>query len=192
MAKLNGDRRDITALLIAWGAGDQQAQADLFPRVYQRLKAIASSFLRAERGSHTLETAALVHEAYLQMVDQEKIDWRERAQFFALSARFMRRILVDHARRHGSQRRGGGLCQLALDEVRDGDLAIAPQVEAVDEALRDLAAHDPQQARLVELRYFGGLNRDEIAEVLQISSASVTRRWRLARAWLYRHLAQPS
>ena len=183
-------RRDVTGLLLAWSAGEPAALDQLMPLVYNRLRALAADFLKRERHDHTLETAALVHEAYLKLIDQRRVCWQDRAHFFAICAQLMRRILVDHARHHAYAKRGGGAERLAIDEVRDTPVERSRDIVALDEALCDLASRDPEQARIVELRYFGGLNRDEIAEVLGISSATVTRRWRMARAWLFCYLMQ--
>lgn len=158
------------------------------PRVYGPLRAIAGRRLRGERDDHTLQSAALVHEAYVRLIELERVQWRNRVHFYAICAQMMRRILVDHAR-HGSRvKRGGRARKVILDELQHA--AVVPQAEIVDldHALRELAAFDRQQARIVELRFFGGLDRDEIAAVLGISSATVSRRWRMARAWLYRKL----
>ncbi len=183
-------QRDVTGLLLAWSSGEQAALDQLMPLVYDRLRALAASFLEHERGSHTLETAALVHEAYLRLIDQSRVRWQDRAHFFAICGQMMRRILVDHARHHAYVKRGGGAERVPIDELRDTPAERSREIVALDEALRELAARDAEQARIVELRYFGGLNRDEIAEVLGLSSATVTRRWRMARAWLYRYLVR--
>lgn len=181
---------DITELLRAWGHGDRQALERLMPLVYDRLHQLASGFLRYERANHTLQSSALVHEAYLRMVALDRVSWQDRAHFFALSARFMRRILIDHARRIRSRKRGQGQAPVPLEAVKHLAAEQHPDLLALDHALLRLAEQDPQQARIVELRYFGGLDREEIALVLGISSATVTRRWRMARAWLYRQLRQ--
>lgn len=181
---------EITRLLIAWSGGDERALNVLMPLVYGRLRRLAASYLRHERADHTLQTSALVNEAYLRMISQDQVSWRDRTHFYAVAAQMMRRILVDHARHHRYAKRGGPLRNLTpmeLDLVTDDK---DPDVMSVDEALNALAEKDPQQAKLVELRYFGGLTKEEIAEVLGISSATVTRRWRLAKAWLYRYLVK--
>lgn len=182
------DAPDITGLLQAWRGGDDAALSALMPLVYRRLKEIAGSLLRGERQGHTLETGALVNEAYLRLADIERIDWKDRAHFFAMCARIMRRVLVDHARAHGRDKRGGGAQRVESVELCQLPSGRAPSLVALDEALSDLAKHDAQMARVVELRFFGGLDRDEIAEVLGLSSATVTRRWRAARAWLIHNL----
>ncbi|MEM8996772.1 MAG: ECF-type sigma factor [Acidobacteriota bacterium] len=180
---------DITELLLAWGRGHRGALEHLAEAVYARLSRLASSYLRQERIDHTLDTGALVNEAFLRLVRQDRVQWRDRAHFFAISAKLMRRVLVDHARRSESAKRGQGAPTLLLDEDRDPGAAPAPTVLALDDALRDLEAQDPDLANLVVLRYFGGLTHDEVAEVLDISPSGVARRWRMARAWLHAYLA---
>ena len=180
----------VTSLLLDWSGGDRQALEELMPLVYDQLRLLASGCLRGERQGHTLETAGLVNEAFLRLIDQERVHWRDRAHFFAIAGRMMRRILVDHARRHASAKRGGRVEKVALPDL---DLVpVEPETDlvALDEALVALAEQDSESARIVELRYFGGLNREEIAAVLGMSSASVTRRWRMARAWLYDQLSR--
>lgn len=179
---------DVTELLCAWSDGDGEALERLMPLVYDRLQRLAASFVRHERDSHTLQATALVHEAYVRLIDQRRVRWQDRAHFFAISARLMRRILVDHARRRSYAKRGGGLDNVPMDEARDAAAPFEPSLVALDDALRALQARFPEQANIVELRYFGGLDREEIAEVLGLSTATVTRRWRMARAWLYREL----
>ncbi len=180
---------DITGLLIAWRKGDQEALALLMPAVYRRLKRMAIGYLRYERSNHTLEPTDLVHEAYLRLIQLKRVSFKDRAHFFAMSSTLMRRVLVEHARHHDSVKRGKGVLKVPLEALGDIQIAPAADLLALDEALRDLADRDTEMARIVEMRYFGGLNRDEIAEVVGISSASVTRTWRKARAWLQRHLA---
>lgn len=182
--------RDVTDLLLAWREGDKAALAELMPIVYRRLKRLAIGLLREERGSHTLQPTALVHEAYLRLVELERLSWRDRAHFYAMSTTLMRRILVDHARQLDSAKRGKEMPRVSIDEARDTTAGKPAEIAALDEALSELAEKDGQLARIVELRYFGGLNREEIAEVLDTSSASVTRKWRKARAWLLRYLSQ--
>ncbi|MCH9646646.1 MAG: sigma-70 family RNA polymerase sigma factor [Deltaproteobacteria bacterium] len=180
--------QDITGLLIAWRQGDEDALVALMPTVYRRLKRMAIGFLRYERGDHTLQPTDLVHEAYLRLIQLKRVSWQDRAHFFAMSSTLMRRVLVEHARNHGSVKRGKGILKVPLEELGEVHLPPASDLLALDEALRDLADIDEGMARIVEMRYFGGLNRDEIAEVTGISSASVTRSWRKARAWLQRYL----
>lgn len=177
--------KDVTQLLVDWGKGDKQALDGLMPLVYDELHRIASRYLRRERQGHTLQTTALINEAYMRLVDQNRVSWQSRAHFFGVAAQMMRRILVDHARSHLYAKRGGGAQKLTLDEAiatpqeRDLDLV------ALDDALTTLAEIDPQQGRIIELRYFGGLTIGETAEVLSISPATVKRDWNMAKAWLY-------
>lgn len=179
----------VTHLLRRWSAGESAALADLLPAVRKELDAIAHRQMRRERQGHTLETGALVNEAYLKMVGQEAVDWQNRSHFFALAANAMRQVLVDHARARAYQKRGGHLPRVAFDEAFHLPLGDGgPDVLALDDALSRLAELDPRRARIVELRFFGGLSHDEIAEVLGLSLSSVERLWRLARAWLYKTL----
>lgn len=160
------------------------------PITYRSLKAVAARLLRAERGAKSLETTALVHEAYLRLADLERVGWQDRVHFYAMSARLMRQILVDHARARTRLKRGADRVHISIDELEPKSDTTRPQdLVALDDALRDLAAIDPERARVVELRFFGGLDRDAIAEVMSISSATVSRRWRSARAWLVQYLA---
>lgn len=181
----------VTALLRAWRSGDAGAGDDLLPLVYGELRRRAVRCLERERPDHTLQPTALVHEAYLRLVDQAQAGWQDRAHFFAIAARLMRQILVDHARRRFSAKRGGRQQPLAIELA--GDLAAAaeaPDLIALDDALTALAAFDPEGARLIELRYFGGLSLDETAEALAVSRPTVVRRWRAVRAWLYGELSR--
>ena len=187
-AMARDDAREITGLLVAWRSGDGDALAELMPRVYRRLKEIAGHLARRERQGRSLETTALVHEAYLRLVDLKRITWRDRVHFFAMCARIMRRVLVDHARHHGREKRGGSAFRVDTGELGRLPSERAPELMALDDALSQLAEHDAQMAQIVELRFFGGLDREEIAEVIGISTATVTRRWRTARAWLIRYL----
>jgi RNA polymerase sigma factor (TIGR02999 family) len=183
----NTTTSDVTDLLVAWRQGQTDVLDALMARVYQPLRRIAANQLRQERDDHTLQTAALVNEAYLRLVDQRRVDWRDRVHFFAVAARIMRRVLLDHARRHNTTKRGGDCLVLPLDVA---EAAVAPRADLfeLDRALDALAHAKPALARLVELRYFGGLTKHELATALDIAPATVTRRWRLARAWLYRFL----
>ena len=181
---------EITGLLLAWRGGDAAALASLMPLVYRRLKEIAGRLMAGERHGEMLETTALVHEAYLRLVDLKRISWQDRSHFFAMCARIMRRVLVDRARRHCCDKRGGRPRRVECSELKGMFSPRAPRLVALDEALGDLAEHDAQMARIVELRFFGGLDREAIAEVLGISSATVTRRWRSDRAWLVNYLAR--
>lgn len=183
---------DITTLLVRWGHGDQQALDALTPLVYQELRRLANARLRRERQDHTLEGTALVHEAYLRLVDQKQVQWRSRNQFYALAAELIRRILVDHARARVAAKRGGGGVKLSLDE------AVAPAQEreqdlvSLDDALNALGQADPQQSRIVELRYFAGLTIEETADVLGLSPATIKRDWVIAKAFLKREMMRNS
>lgn len=184
------DPSDVTQLLIAWSAGDRAAGDRLLPVVYAELHRRAAAAMRREQDGHTLQPTALVHEAYMRLIDQRTIDWRNRAQFYGVAAQLMRRILIDHAREHLAEKRGGGARQVTLSGIEappDDDTAV--DVLALHEALERLALLDPRQARLVELRYFGGLSIAETAEALDVSAATVKREWATARAWLKRELA---
>jgi RNA polymerase sigma-70 factor, ECF subfamily len=176
---------EVTRLLIQLTDGDGAALEELLPLVYNELRRLAGNYLRRERVSHTLQPTALVHEAYLRLVDQTQVQWQNRAHFFGVAAQMMRRILVDHARQHHAEKRGGEFQKLSLDENIDvlGDRA--GELVALDEALERLNAIDPQKRRVVELRFFGGLSVDETAEVLNVSAPTVKRQWRMAKAWLY-------
>lgn len=177
----------VTTLLRAWGQGDQRALAQLTPLVYDELRRRARHYLRAERSNHTLRPTALVHEVYLRLVDLDQLDWQDRTHFFALAARQMRRILVDSARARLYQKRGGGAVNVTFDET----VVISqrhPDLVALDDALTALAAHDERKARVVELRFYGGLTNEEIATELQISTDTVTRDWQMAKLWLRREL----
>lgn len=179
---------EITQLLAEWSDGNQAALDDLYPLVYDELHRLARRYMSRERKDHTLQTTALINEAYVRMVDQRNVRWANRSHFFAISAQIMRRILIDHARRQAYAKRGGGARQVSLDEtatVVEGDLS---EFLRLDEALTSLAELDPRRSQVVELKYFGGLNNDEIAEVLKISKNTVIRDWNMARAWLYRQL----
>jgi RNA polymerase sigma factor (TIGR02999 family) len=182
---------DVTALLRRWHEGDREALERLMPLVYQELRRIASRYLRRERPGHTLQSTALVHEAYVKLVDQRRIDWQSRAQFFGLAAQAMRRILVDHARARSREKRGSGAPVVAVDGIQlqaaKADVHPADTI-ALDRALEKLETFDPGQARIVELRFFGGLTVEETAEVLRSSPSTVKREWTLARAWLFREL----
>lgn len=180
----------VTRLLLDWSGGSRQALDKLLPLVYDELRRLAHSYLTRERREHTLQTTALVHEAYLKLIDQRSVNWQNRAQFFALSAQAMRRILIDSARRRTAVKRGSGGAQISLDEAAtvSGDTA-NESLLALDIALQELEKVDAEQSRIVELRYFGGLTIEETAEVMNSSPASVKREWAMARAWLYRAMA---
>jgi RNA polymerase sigma factor (TIGR02999 family) len=185
---VNSERSEVTELLQQWGGGRQDALDRLLPLIYAELRKLASSYLRRERHDHTLQATALVHEAFLKLVDQRAVRWQNRAHFFGIAAQAMRRILVDHSRAHAAGKRGDGARRVSLDDALV--LTEMPNLDllALDEVLSRLAALDPQQSRVVELRFFGGLTMDETAEVLHISPATVGREWTLARAWLYAEL----
>jgi RNA polymerase sigma factor (TIGR02999 family) len=179
----------VTQALLDWSNGDQRALAHLMPQVYDELRRIARRSLQHERPDHTLQTTALVHEAYLRLVDQRKVNIQHRGHFFGVAAQVMRRILVDHARSHVADKRGGGAEKIALDD----NAAIAPPIDldfvALDASLDRLAAVDPRQGRIVELRFFGGMTIEETAAVLDLSPATVKNEWRLAKAWLFSELS---
>jgi len=179
---------DINALLRAWTEGDQSALERLIAIVYDELHRLAHRYMQRERPGHTLQTTALVNEAYMRLVDYKRMQWQDRAHFFAVSAQLMRRILVEHARRH-NVKRGGGVPHVSLDEaaiVGGGD---ATDLVALDDAMNRLARLDPRKVQVVEMRFFGGLSVEETAEVLKVSQATVMRDWTTANAWLYRELA---
>lgn len=188
--KTMSEQFDITQLLIEWNSGDQAALERLMPVVYEELRKIARRHLRNESNTGTLQTTALVHEAYLKLIDQTRINWQNRAQFFGIAAQMMRRILIDHARKRLRDKRGGKAIKLSLD---DGTVDVsderAAELVALDEALKKLAEQEPNKAKLVELRYFGGLSIEETAEVLGVGTATVIRQWRIVKAWLYNEIA---
>lgn len=186
---------DLTGLLRAWSAGDEGALGELMERIYRELKGMAANQMRSERTDHTLQPTALVHEAFLRLVDQERSDWQSRAQFFELAARTMRRVLVDHARRKARLKRGGGAVRVDLDRVGATETVAAgagslEEVLALHEALERLEALDRRQARVVELHLFAGLSVADTAAVVGCSEATVSRDWRLARLWLARELGR--
>ena len=182
------ENKDVTGLLAAWKGGEQGALDQLVPLVYDELRRLARRYLRRERPDHTLQTTALVHEAYLRLVGSKPSDWENRVHFFAAAAQVMRHILVDHARSRQAAKRAGGYARVTLDEgaVAGGDQGV--DLLAVDEALTALAALDPQQARVVELRVFGGLSVEEAAEAMGVSPRTVKREWSMAKAWLHRQI----
>ena len=179
---------EVSGLLRAWGDGDRGALDRLTPIVYDELRRLASHYMRGERPGHSLQATALVNEAYVRLVDYKGMQWQNRAHFFAVSAQLMRRILVDHARRH-NMKRGGGVQHVSLDEtaIVGGDRAA--DLVALDDALEALARLDSRKVQVVELRFFGGLSVEETAEVLKVSSVTVMRDWSTAKAWLYRELS---
>jgi RNA polymerase sigma-70 factor (ECF subfamily) len=179
---------ETTQLLRAWASGDSGALERLTPRVYDELRRIAGHFMRDERPGRTIQTTALVHEAYLKLIDVTNVDWQHRAHFFAISAQIMRHILLDRARRRVAAKRGGAVARVNLDEVPDIGSGRARELVALDDALSTLAKLDPRKARVIELRFFAGLSVEETAEVLKLSSDTVKRDWKLARAWLLAEL----
>ena len=185
------ESQDVTGLLQKWGEGDRDVLNQLLPAVYDELHRMAARYLRHERPDHTFQPTALINEAYVRLVDQKNVKWENRAHFFAIAANIMRRILVDHARGHQAAKRGGSMIKLPLDEA----VHRAPKQEemdlvALDEALTQLAKIDPEQSRLVELRYFAGLTIEETAQVMGISPATVKRKWTISRAWLRREISR--
>ena len=180
--------KEVSQLLIAWGNGDQAALNELIPLVYQELHRQAARYMRRETPGHTLQTSALVNEVYLKLVDQKNVRWQNRAHFFFVSAQLMRRVLVDHARKHTRLKRGGGIQNLPLNEAAIIAHDSAGQFIALDQALTSLAEIDPQKSRIVEMRFFGGMNTEEIAEVEKVSTRTIEREWRKAKAWLQREM----
>jgi RNA polymerase sigma factor (TIGR02999 family) len=178
----------VTELLGRWRGGDREALDALMPLVYAELRRIAHHYLQNERPGHTLQSTALVHEAYVRLVDQDLPQWQTRAHFFGVAAQLMRQILVDYARNHRAAKRGGNVCTLTLDEAEEVPQRMNVDVVALDEAMKTLAAMDPQQSRVVELKFFAGLSIEDTSEVLGISASTVKRYWITARAWLYREL----
>lgn len=179
---------DMTQLLVAWSKGDREALEELIPVVYAELRRIAARHFRHERPGHTLQATGLVHEAYLKLIDQQRVRWQNRAQFFGVAAQVMRRILVDHARTRDAAKRGGGVSPVTLVDAAGGVPPRGADVVALDDALTRLASIYPEQGRLVELRFFGGLTIEETGEAMGISPATVKRQWMVARAWLLRDL----
>lgn len=178
----------ITEQLIAWSNGDQSALAEIAPVVYRELRQMADRFLRHEAAGHTLQPTALVHEAWLRLADQTRVNWQNRSQFFGIAAQMMRRILVDHAKTKHREKRGGDAIKLSLDDIINLSGERAADLVALDEALDGLQNFDSRKCSVVELRYFGGLSVEETAEVLEVSPDTVMRDWKLAKAWLYQQL----
>lgn len=181
---------DVTHWLIAWRSGDREAADRLLSLVYPELRKIARGYLARERQDHTLQPTALVHEAYLRLVDQKRVAWQDRSHFFAIASKMIHRILVDHARRHRYAKRGAGRVKASLSEIGDLAMERPEQLVELDEALLSLEASDPLKASIVEYRFFGGLTAKEIAEVVGCSATTVHRHWLVARAWLYRELTR--
>ncbi len=186
-----GNGGEVTAALQDWRRGQEGADERLVHLVYAELHRMADRFLRGERAGHTLQPTALVHEAYMQLVDQRRVDWQSRRHFFSIAARAMRRVLVDHARGRLRQKRGGKRERVPLEDVAGLGLERLPELVALDDALGALARIDRRKAAVVELRYFGGFTAEETAEILEVSVPTVGRHWRLARAWLYREIHRP-
>jgi len=180
---------NITNLLVRWSEGDEAALEKLTPYVYDELRRLAQSYLRNERPDHTLQATALVHEAYLQLLGMQQIEWKDRGQFIALAAQMMRRILVDHARKHAAQKRGGGEYKVSLSSAQAISSERDVNLVALDEALQRLSAIDPKRSEIVELRFFGGLSIEETANLLKVSTPTIERDWRVARAFLRRELS---
>ena len=185
---MSAETIETTRLLRAWAAGDQGALDQLTPRVYKELRRIAGRFMQNERPSHSIQATSLVHEAYLKLIDVDNVDWQHRAHFFAVSARIMRHILLDRARSRLAEKRGGNVVRINLDEVPEIWGERAEELIALDDALDALANIDPRKARVVELRFFGGLTVQEAAGILEVSPDTVVRDWSMARAWLLREL----
>jgi RNA polymerase sigma factor (TIGR02999 family) len=187
---MNRPAKDVTTLLLEWSSGSREALDQLTPLVYSKLRQLASRELRRERPGHTLQSTDLVHEAYLKLVDQGRAQWRNREHFFAMASHLIRRILVSYARSRNSAKRGGGKIQLVLDESIALPESKDLNLVALDDALEILSQMDPQQARIIELRFFGGVSIEGTARILGISPATVNRDWKLARVWLYRELSR--
>jgi RNA polymerase sigma factor (TIGR02999 family) len=188
----SGPAPDVTQLLVSWSHGDQAALEQLMPLVYGELRRLASAYLRHERSNHTLQSTALVHEAFMRLVGQQSVAWRNRAHFFAIAAQMMRRILVDYARAQRREKRGSGAVKLELDAALAEGLDSGPDVDilALNGALDELSRLDSRQGRVVELRFFAGLSIEETAEVMNLSPASIKREWNTARAWLFREMTR--
>jgi RNA polymerase sigma factor (TIGR02999 family) len=197
MAVLEAEQRlnttgnhEVTHLLQSWSSGNRAAMADLLPLVYDELRRLAASYMRFEAPGHTLQATALVHEAYMKLIQQREVSWKSRAHFFGIAAQMIRRILVDHIRATRAQKRGSGFAALSLDEALGVSEQKNWEILALDDALKTLAKVDPQQARIVELRFFAGLSIEETATVVGVSPATVKRDWVSARAWLHRELSR--
>ncbi|HLL72169.1 MAG TPA: sigma-70 family RNA polymerase sigma factor [Pyrinomonadaceae bacterium] len=183
-------QHEVTRILHDWSGGDREAPERLMPFVYDELRRLARAFLSRERGGHTLQPTALVNEAYLRLVDQRSVSWQNRAHFYGIAASMMRRVLVDHARAHATAKRGGAAVHLSLEDVQVSIEERAASLISLDEALERLGQMDERKSKIVEMRFFGGLSDEEIAEVLSISVRTVLRDWKTARLWLYRELNQ--
>jgi len=179
---------EITQLLVAWGSGDKEALDKLMPFVYDELRRLAKNYMRNQRSDHTLQTTALVNEAYMRLIDSNKVRWQNRSHFFAISAQLMRRILVDSARARNANKRGGGDPKITFSEELPVSIEKESELIALDTALENLAKLNERQAQIVEMRYFGGMNEKEIGEALDVSTRTIRRDWSVARAWLFREL----
>ena len=187
---MDAQKHELTQLLIDWNNGDQSAFDRLMPLIDEELRRLAHRYMSREREGHTLQTTALVNEAFVRLVNRKNVNWQNRAHFFGIAAPLMRTILVDHARSHACVKRGGGAFKLELDDALVVSQEKASEVIALDDALKELARLDPQQSRIVELRFFGGLTVEETAEVLHLSPATIKREWSTAKAWLYQELSK--
>ena len=183
-------QHEVTQILQNWSGGDSEAPARLMPFVYDEMRRLARVFLAKERGNHTLQPTALVHEAYVRLIDQTRVNWQNRAHFYGIAASMMRRVLIDHARAHATDKRGGATIRLSIDDVQVPVEERAAALLDLDEALERLKEIDERKCKIVEMRFFGGLSDEEIAEVLDVSTRTVLRDWKTARLWLYRELAQ--
>ena len=181
---------ELTRLLVDWSNGNQDASEQLFPLVYEELRRLAHRYMRRERPGNTLQTTAVIHEAYFRLIDQKHVQWQNRVHFFAIAAQMMRRILITHAQSGAYAKRGGGSVNVSLDEAAVLSQSQARELIALDDALTSLASIDTRRSQVVELRFFGGLSNEEIAEVLKISPNTVTRDWNVAKAWLYREMSK--
>ena len=184
--------KGVTQLLIDWSNGDRSASDRLIPLVHAELKRLARRYMSKEKPGHTLQTSALINEAYIRLVDQKDVSWTDRAHFFAVAAQVMRHVLIDHARRHLYAKRGGGARKVSLDDALTVNDHRAAELVALDDALKSLAALDERKSRIIELRFFGGLSIEETAATLKISPITVTREWRAAKAWLRREMSKDS
>ncbi len=186
---MTGFPQEITQLLLNWSKGDQAALDQLIPLVYPELRKLARRYMGRESPEHTLQTSALINEAYLRLVDQQAVEWNDRAHFFAVAAQVMRHILIDHARSHLYGKRGAGAQHIPLDEVAVVSQERATELVALDDALTSLAKIDKRKGKIIEMRFFGGLSVDETAEVMNVSPVTVMREWRAAKAWLHREVS---
>jgi RNA polymerase sigma factor (TIGR02999 family) len=183
-------QHEVTQILHDWRDGDREAPERLMPLIYDEMRRLARTHLAREGGDHTLQPTALVNEAYLRLVDQTRVNWQNRSHFFGIATSMMRRVLIDHARAHATNKRGGGAIRLSIDDVQVPAEQRAASLIALDEALEKLAQMDERKSRVVEMRFFGGMSDEEIAEVLDVSVRTVLRDWKTARLWLYRELSE--